>query len=62
MSPLAKSDGHVAPWLIDEFVPGKATVIDDVVVGFEYAVGGLCCKVLAWFESAKNYGITVTVH
>jgi hypothetical protein len=35
MSPLTRSDGHDAPRLIDEFVPSKAAVIDDVVVGFE---------------------------
>jgi hypothetical protein len=27
------------PWLIDEFVPGLAAVVDDVVVGREDAVG-----------------------
>lgn len=38
MRPLAQSDGHDAPGLIDEAVPGEAAVIDDVVVGFEDAV------------------------
>lgn len=38
MCPLAHSDGHDAPGLIDELVPGEAAVIDDVVVGFEDAV------------------------
>jgi hypothetical protein len=27
------------PGLIDEFVPGEAAVIEDVVMGFEYSVG-----------------------
>jgi hypothetical protein len=39
MCPLSQSDGHDAPRLIDEPIPGEATVIDDVVVGFEDAVG-----------------------
>ena len=39
MRPLPHADGHDAPWLADEFVPGKAAVVDDVVVGFEDPVG-----------------------
>ena len=35
---MAHSDGHDAPRLIDEPVPGEATMVDDVVVGFEDAV------------------------
>jgi hypothetical protein len=38
MCPLAHADGHDAPRLIDEIVPGKAAVVDDVVIGFEDAV------------------------
>jgi hypothetical protein len=38
MRPLPHADGHDAPWLIDEVVPGEAAMIDDVVVGFEDAV------------------------
>ena len=38
MCPLAHSDGHDAPRLIDELVPCEATMVDDVVVGFEDAV------------------------
>src|ERR1700737_14728 len=37
MNPIAKADGH-DPWLLDEFVPGEAAMVDDVVVGFEDAV------------------------
>ena len=33
MRPLPHSDGHDAPWLVDELVPGEAAVIDDVVIG-----------------------------
>ena len=33
MGPLAQSDGHDAPELLDELVPGVAAVSDDVVVG-----------------------------
>jgi hypothetical protein len=39
MRPLARPDGHDAPRLIDEFVAGLATVVDNIVVGFEYSVG-----------------------
>ena len=39
MCPLAQIDGHDAPRLIDEAVPGEAAVVDDVIVGFEDAVG-----------------------
>lgn len=38
MRPLAQSDRHDAPRLIDEVVPGEAALVDDVVVGFEDAV------------------------
>jgi hypothetical protein len=36
--PVAASDGHDFPGLIDEGVPGVAAVIDDVVEGFEDTV------------------------
>ena len=39
MRPLAQSDGHDAPGLIDELVPGRAAVIDEIVVRFEHAIG-----------------------
>ena len=39
MGPLVHADGHDAPRLIDEVVPGEAAVVDDVVVGFEEPVG-----------------------
>ena len=39
MRPIAQADGHDAPWLIDELVPGVAAVVEDVVVGSEDAVG-----------------------
>ena len=35
MGPFSCSDGHYLPRHIDELVPGEATVIEDVVVGFE---------------------------
>ena len=38
MGPFSESDGHDAPGLIDEVVPGEAAMIEDVVVGFEDAV------------------------
>jgi hypothetical protein len=36
--PIAASDGHDFPGLINERVPGVAAVIDDFVEGFEDAV------------------------
>lgn len=38
MGPLAQPEGHGAPGLLDELVPGEAAVVDDVVVGLEDAV------------------------
>lgn len=39
MGPFAQAKRHDAPWLIDEAVPGEAAMIDDVIVGFEDAIG-----------------------
>ena len=39
MRPITHSDGHDAPGLIDEFIPGLAAVIDNIVVGMEDPVG-----------------------
>jgi hypothetical protein len=36
--PLAQSNGHDAPGLIDELVPSVAAMVDEIVVGFEDAV------------------------
>jgi hypothetical protein len=38
MCPLAHSEEHDAPRLIDELVPGEAAVVDDVVLGLKDAV------------------------
>jgi len=35
VGPLAQSDGHDSPGLIDELVPGVAAFFEDLVVGFE---------------------------
>jgi len=35
MCRLSHSDGHDAPWLIDEAVLGEAELVDDVVVGLK---------------------------
>jgi hypothetical protein len=37
--PLAESDGHDAPGLVDELVPCFAAMIDEIVVGLEDTVG-----------------------
>ena len=39
MSPIPQADGHDAPRLFGELVPALAAVGNDVVVGFEDAVG-----------------------
>jgi hypothetical protein len=36
---LTQTNGHDSPALIDAFGPGEAAVIDDIVMGFEDAVG-----------------------
>ena len=41
MRPLAQSDGHDAPGLVDELIPCLAAVIDEIIVRFEDAVGEL---------------------
>ena len=38
MRPLAQSDGHDSPGLIDELVPRHTAVVDEIVVRFEDAV------------------------
>ena len=38
MRPLAQADGHSAPRLVDEAVPGEAAMVEDVVIGFEDAI------------------------
>ena len=38
MCPIAHTDGHDGPRLIDEVIPGIAAMVDDVVVAFEDAV------------------------
>ena len=37
--PVSQTDGHDAPGLGDELVPGIAAVIDDVALGVEDTVG-----------------------
>lgn len=39
MSPVAQSDRHDGPGLLDESIPGKAAVVENVLVGPEDAVG-----------------------
>src|SRR4051812_36357929 len=38
MGPLAQSDGHDSPRLIDELVPRHTAVVDEIIVRFEDAV------------------------
>jgi hypothetical protein len=39
MRPFSEADGHDAPALIDETVPGEAAMVVDVAAGFEDTVG-----------------------
>ena len=39
MRPISVSDGHDFPWLGDELVPSVAAMVDNIVVGFEDAIG-----------------------
>jgi hypothetical protein len=39
MSPGSQSDGHNAPGLIGEFIPGSAAMTDEIIVGFKDAIG-----------------------
>ena len=39
MCPVTQSDGHDAPGLIDELVPGVTAVVDDVGLGAKDAIG-----------------------
>jgi hypothetical protein len=36
---MAQSDGHNPPRLVDELVPCLAAVVDEIIVGFEDAIG-----------------------
>jgi hypothetical protein len=38
VSPIAQADGHDAPRLVDEAVPGLACGIENVLVGLEDAI------------------------
>ena len=40
MSPIAETDGHDGPGLIDQLVPSVAAMFDNVVVRVEDTVGG----------------------
>jgi len=39
VGPVAQCDRHDAPWLIDELVPRLTAMVDEIVVGFEDAIG-----------------------
>lgn len=39
MSPVSQPDGHDAPWLINDSVPGLAAQVEELVIGGEDAVG-----------------------
>ena len=38
MGPIAQADGHDPPGLIDELVPGRTAMVEEIVVGCEDAV------------------------
>jgi hypothetical protein len=39
MCPFAQPDGHDPPRLIDEPIPGLAAMLQQIVIGFEDAIG-----------------------
>ena len=39
MSPVSEADGHDAPRLVDELVPGETALVENVFVGLEDPVG-----------------------
>ena len=61
MCPIAQADGHDCPRLVDEAVPGKAAVIDDVVIGLEDAIGEpvvsrMNCQMFSTGLSSGDFG------
>ena len=59
MSPRPQSNGHYAPRLINELIPGSATMIDEIIIGFKDAVGELVIAeklpdVFDWVEFAAS--------
>jgi hypothetical protein len=56
MCPLAASDGDGARGQVDQLVPGITAMIDDLVVGFEDAVGEELWLnlVFEWFEGWRR--------
>jgi hypothetical protein len=57
MSPLVPSDGHDAPRLIAQFIPGAAAEVDDLLAEIEDAVGEpIVAHVLPTFSVGFNLG------
>jgi hypothetical protein len=54
MRPLAQPDGHDLPGAVDKGIPSVAAVIDDIVVGFEDAVGD--SFIPSFFEIKESAG------
>jgi hypothetical protein len=54
--PVAQTDGHDLPRLIDESVPGVAAVVDDIVEGFEDPIESqfwrMNCQMFSWTLSS----------
>jgi hypothetical protein len=53
MCPIAQADRHDCPRQVDEAVPGKAAVIDDVVIGLEDA------RSAAWRSSKEGIAVDI---
>ena len=60
MRPLAQSDGHDAPWLIDELVPCLTAVVDEIVVGvktrLESQLSRMNCQTFSTGLSSGDFG------
>ena len=60
MSPVAQSDGHDGPGLLDEDIPGETAVIEDVLVGrhtrLESQLSRMYCQMFSSGFSSGDFG------
>ena len=60
MRPLAQTNGHDPPRLVDELVPCLAAVVDEIVVGlktrFESQLSRMNCQMFSTGLSSGDFG------
>ena len=56
MGPLAQSDGHDFPWLIEEIVPNTAAVIDEIFVGLKMRFHSQLSRMNCQFSTGLSLG------